>query len=430
MHTKYPVAALVVTAMAAGALWGTRAAVADTGAQDVVAAPAAAASSTAAAPATAGESTDAAAAPAPPQTVEQRIDALQQELTDLKGQLAAQQGKLEGCCPDQPKDACGNPLPKIDSGIYGDVYLQWQNRQTHHAAAPVTNYSDLRLYWAELGYNASSNDWSGHFSWLLDDNTNSVLLHEAWAKYQQKDKPWFFQAGRILVPFGNNNYYHATYPAVNDLGYSRLRAVGGGWDNGKSDISAYVYNPPVDVAGQSDVVRDYTIVWDPTKRAVDACHDGWKFTLGYNSNLAAHDLRLSGADPLTKRVAGANVFGQYDFHSGDCTVVHVLADYTQALGRYAPADLDANGDGVGDRPAALNTELVIEPKTDTLWGVSYQNTQEMKDYAGTRYGALYSRRLNKLAKFKLEYTHGIYNSYATGGQTKDDTLVGEIHLTF
>ena len=370
------------------------------------------------------------AAPAAPQTVDERIAALEKELADLKAQVSTQQTKLEGCCPEPEKDACGNPLPKIDSGIYGDVYLQWQNRQTHHLVGPNTNYSDMRIYWGEVGYNASSNDWSGHFSWLLDDNTNSVLLHEAWAKFQRKDHPWYFQAGRILVPFGNNNYYHPTYPAVNDLGYSRLRAIGGGYDNGKSDFSAYVYNPPVDVVGESDVVRDYTVVWDPTKRTADACHDGWKVTLGYNSNLPQHDLRLSGANPLTKRVPGMNAFGEYDFHNGDTGLVHVLADYTKALQRYSPADLDANGDGVGDQPAALNTELVFEPKTDTLWGIGYQNTQQMKDYAGERWSALYGRRLNKLAKLKVEYSHGTFNNYATTGQTKDDTLVGEIHLTF
>jgi hypothetical protein len=362
-------------------------------------------------------------------TVDQRIAALEQELADLKGQLSTQSGKLDACCPPPELDACGNPMPTIDSGIYGDVYLQWQNRQTQNMAGPKTNFSDMRIYWGEIGYNVKSDDWSGRFSLTLDDASSHALVHEAWAKYQRKDDPWFFQAGRVLVPFGNNNYYHPTYPAVNDLGYSRLRALGGGYDNGRSAFSAYVYNPYVDVAGESDAVRDYTAVWDITKQAADECKDGWKVTLGYNSSLPQHDLRLAGVDPLTKRVPGLNAFGQYDFHSGS-GLVHVLADYTQAASRYAAADLDADGDGRGDRPSALNTELVFEPQPDDIWGVSYQQTKEMKDYAGRRYGVLYGTRLNKLAKFKVEYTHGEFNSFATAGQTKDDTLVGEIRLTF
>jgi hypothetical protein len=85
---------------------------------------------------------------------------------------------------------------------------------------------------------------------------------------------------------------------------------------------------------------------------------------------------------------------------------------------------------VGDQPRALNTELVYEPCPDNLWGVAYEWTGEMKDYAKQRYGVLYGRRLSELATLKLEYTHGVYGQYATAGQDSDDRFVAEVALIF
>ena len=67
-------------------------------------------------------------------------------------------------------------------------------------------------------------------------------------------------------------------------------------------------------------------------------------------------------------------------------------------------------------------EFVYEPEPDRLWGVSYQATEEFADYASERYSLLFGRRLNDLVMFKLEYSHGIYDEFATGGQDTDATL--------
>jgi hypothetical protein len=320
----------------------------------------------------------------------------------------------------------------ISTSIYGNIYLHARARRSLVSPGDDVNFSDIDVYWGEIGINTSYEDWSGRFSVLLDDGTETVLLNEAWARYQRTDEcgtsPWFFQMGKVLVPFGNNTYYFPTYPAVNDLGYSTLHAIGGGYDSPNRAFSAYLYNSRAEVSGSNNTLSDYTLAWDITKHTATECEDGYELTVGYISQLASHDLRLAGTD-LESRVPAMNAFGRYDFHNG-AGLVHVLADYTWALQEFEATDLDADADGIGDAPAALNTELVFEPQPDTLYGISYQITDEFKDYAENRWGLMYGERLNKLMKFKLEYTHGEFGAFATGGQESDDTVVAELNLSF
>lgn len=372
----------------------------------------------------------AATEPAATLTLEQRMAALEAELAAVKAEAAA----AAACCPKPEEvDPCAEPDKPIETSIYGNVYLQWRNRRTSFLEDEDERFSDIDVYWGELGVNASYEDWSGRFSVLLDDSSEDVILNEAWARYQHKDDcgtdPWFFQVGKVLVPFGNNTYYFPTYPAVNDLGYSTLHAIGGGYDTPSSTFSAYAYNSRAELADSDNTIGDYTAVWDIARQTADDCRDGYELTVGYNSNLAAHDIRIAAEDTIQSRVPALNLFGRYDFNSNG-KLTHILADYTSALDEFDPLDLDADGDGLGDRPAALNTELVYEPETDTLYGVSYQITDQFADYAEERWGLLYGVRLNKLAKFKLEYTHGTFGEYATAGQDKEDTLVAEINLAF
>jgi hypothetical protein len=127
------------------------------------------------------------------------------------------------------------------------------------------------------------------------------------------------------------------------------------------------------------------------------------------------------------RVPAYNVFGRYDWGGNR---FHLLADYTAALDRFDSRDMDANNDDIGDKPSALNTEFVYEPHPDSLWGLSYQAAREMANYAETRYGVLFGKRLDDMALFKLEYTHGIYGDYITADQNTDDRLVAEVFIGF
>ena len=50
---------------------------------------------------------------------------------------------------------------------------------------------------------------------------------------------WFFQVGRLVLPFGNNDYYFPTYPAVNDLGYTTAHTLGTGVERPGAALLSY-----------------------------------------------------------------------------------------------------------------------------------------------------------------------------------------------
>jgi len=326
-------------------------------------------------------------------------------------------GECDPCCEED----------NIEVEFDGDFYIHIQGSATSYTDVNIddTEQSDLDLYWGELGVNVTDGTWSGRFSVFFDDESDNIDMLEAWAKYHCPCTGGFLHLGRIVMPFGDNDFYFPTYPAVNDLGYAELDAVGGGYDGELWGANAYLFNPDVEIVDEEDNFSDYAFTWDITKQKADECQDGWRLTAGYTSHLASGG--IFGYGPFIERVSAYNLFGRYDWGGNR---YHLIADYTTAIDEFDAADLDADGDGVGDQPTAMNFEFVYEPVPDTLWGVNYQITDEFADYAETRYGALYGRRLSELTMLKLEYTHGEYGDFVTNSQDTDDTFVAEFNLAF
>lgn len=315
----------------------------------------------------------------------------------------------------------------IETTLYGRFNLQAQSRRTTRLDDTTDDFGDVSVYWGEVGWDVSHKDWSARLSMLWDDADETMGVYEAWARYQDPGSGWFAQLGRIVLPFGNNDYYSPTYPAVNDLGYTTARTAGTGVEREGWGVSAYAFNPEVSLTDEDESVSDYSVVWNISTREADECRDGWKLRAGYITHLGSSDLRLGGEGPHHKRAAAYNVFGRYDWGGNR---FHLLADYTAAPDEFDERDLDANSDHVGDQPSALNTEFVYEPHPDNLYGVTYQTTDEMADYAETRYGLLFGKRLSDLAMLKVEYTHGVFGAYVTDEQDEDDTLVAEVSIEF
>lgn len=352
----------------------------------------------------------------------ERVEAIEEEMAEEEAGNDTYASQMEPT-PEAPEEEGA----AIDVAPYGYFNIQGRLQNTKLTTEETQKTSDVNVYWGEFGWDVSKDDWSGRFSVLWDDAEEDIRVYEAWAKYLHPSNGWFFQAGQVLLPFGNNDYYFPTYPAVNDLGFTTAHAVGVGVERPGWGMSAYVFNPKVEMIDEQDELSDYSVVWNMSEREASECQDGWKLRAGYTSHLATSDLRIAGEGPHHDRVAAYNVFGRYDWGGNR---FHLIADYTAALDEFDVRDMDANADQLGDQPRALNTEFVYEPCPDNLWGVSYQATSEMQDYAETRYGVLYGKRLSDLAMLKLEYTHGEFGSYATAHQDSDDSVVAEININF
>ncbi len=334
------------------------------------------------------------------------------------------------------EEAAAGEAGAIDVQLYGDITLHAFADSTASTAAGAdsTEESDVDIYWGELGVEAASGDWQGHFSVVLeDDGDGDVAVNEAYLRYDHPVQGFYGVIGRAVLPWGNNDYYFPSYPAANDLAYTTADAIGLGYSGPTGfGVSGWLYNPGADIAGDENSISDYAVRVDLLSRAADECTTGYKLAASFNSNLAAHDLRLAGDGPLADRVGAMNLFGRLDLGGNK---YHFIADYTAALDEFDAADLDtvqADGETVhtGDKPRALNVEFVYEPETDTLYGISYQATEELADYATTRYGAMYGQRLSELVMMKLEYSHGDYEDYATAFQDTDDRVVAELNLAF
>jgi hypothetical protein len=334
------------------------------------------------------------------------------------------------------EEAAADEASAVDVKLYGDITVHAYADSTEFTTtgADSNDTSDVDMYWGELGVDAVSGDWKGHFSVLLDDDGDEdVVTNEAYLRYDHPCNGFYGVIGRATLPWGNNDYYFPTYPASNDLAYTTADTIGLGYDGPTGfGISGWVFNPRVDITGDEDSMSDYALRVDLLNRAADECNVGYRLAASYSSNLGAHDIRLAGDGPLADRVGAYNVFGRLDLGGNKC---HFIADYTAAADEFDAADLDTvqvTGETVhvGDKPSALNMEFVYEPETDTLYGVSYQATEELADYAKTRYGVMYGQRLSDLVMMKFEYSHGDYDEYATAAQDTDDRFVAEFNLAF
>ncbi len=330
------------------------------------------------------------------------------------------------CPPDGPCDK------EIEVSLYGDFYIHslsynyGLDSTTPVAVYDEDEFSELKVLWGEVGWDVAYDNWSARFSFLWDDQEHAIDMYEAWARYDNPFSDLYGVMGHVLLPFGDNDYYFPTYPAVNDLSFTAAHTIGVGVDNESWGLSAWFFNP--DVEHDTDQLMDeIAVVWDITKREATDCWDGWRITAGYMSNLPEHDLRLIGDGPTASEVSAYNLFGRYDWKGNK---YHLIADYTTALDEYDVTELDINADGVGDLPSALNLEFVYEPKPDMLWGISYQATDELVDYAESRYSFMYGERLNPMAMLKLEVSHGEYGDFITHGQETDDSFVAEINIAF
>lgn len=335
-------------------------------------------------------------------------------------------GRCGKCPPDGPCDQ------QIQVSLYGDFYIHSLSyNYAIDSAGPSTitdedEFSHIKLLWGELGWDVALGDWSARFSFLWDDETHAIDMYEAWARYDEPFSDLYGVMGRVLLPFGDNDYYFPTYPATLDLGFTPAHTIGVGMETDSWGISAWVFNPHVE-HDTDELLDEISVVWDITKREATDCWDGWRFTAGYISNLPEHDSRMVGDGPIVSKVAAYNLFGKYDWAGNK---YHLIAEFITAIDEFDVTELDANGDGVGDIPSALNLEFIYEPKPDMLWGFSFQKTDEFIDYAESRFGFMYGERLNELAMLKFEITHGEYDDFATGGQTTDDSFVAEINIAF
>jgi hypothetical protein len=329
----------------------------------------------------------------------------------------------DGVCP--PPGAAA-PAPKIEFTPYGDVALQLRAGRTAIATGGTLDVSDVSVYWGEIGVDAVHQNMTAHASILLNSNEASIDLHEAYVAWEDAAGDWRIKGGRMVLPPGSRATTFPSYPAAVDLAYTRGDAVGAGIGKPEANLMAYVFNPAVDKLGENNTLSDYALALHLA--SPDSNPDrGWALNATMTSNLGASDLQLAGPGPLHKRVGGGNAWAELHWNGDEHRAV---AEYSWAFNRFDPLDLDANGDGAGDRPAAFDAEYVHTDCAGDEWGVAFQQTSEMADYARTRYTLMTGRKLNDIATLRLELSRGTFGDYSTIQARHDVQLAAEVRVKF
>jgi hypothetical protein len=335
---------------------------------------------------------------------------------------AADAGPCECTC-----DECSaEEVPPIELTPYGDVALQLRGSRTELAAGGNLDASDINFYWGEVGIDAQSDELRGHLSVLINDRAGSIDLHEAYAVWQSEGSDLAVKAGRTVLPPGSRLTTFPTYPAAVDLVYTRANAVGVTVGDAKSSLTALAFNPAVEIAGENDTFSDYAFGLHLAD-SDDPADDGFEFNATYTSHVGAADIQLAGPGPLASRVGGANTWAQWRWGGGEHSL---LAEYSWSFKAFATADLDANADGVGDRPKAFDAEYIHTSEDGCEFGVSLQKTRQMADYAKERWAILAGKQLTPHSTLRFEASRGTFDAFSTTGAKKDFQLVTELRVKY
>ncbi len=182
-----------------------------------------------------------------------------------------------------------------------------------------------------------------------EDDTEPVELDEGWARYIRDG--FFIGGGRRCLPFGTFDTFFVSDPFTLELGEMHESGLFFGYESDTVTLTAMVTN------GDLVTARKPAERLDLWAAAIDfEPQENIEVRLSWVSNIAEGDGFLAGAlssDPSYERSVGG-------LHAS----IHIAVACFECLGEFVmPSesfsrnDLDADGDGHGDRPAAANFEI-------------------------------------------------------------------------
>lgn len=335
-------------------------------------------------------------------------------------------GEPVGECAEDGAEETACDEPELSITPYGDLALQLRAGRVAIAGGGNLDTSDLTLYWGEAGVEAEYGNLRGAASVLLSTDDADAGLHEAYVEWNDAENGWAVRGGRLVQPLGLRDTVFPTYSAASDLVYTTANTIGGSLSSGNATFSAHAFNPQVEVTGQNDTLSDYVINLELTNASY-ATPDHYRISAGMTSHVAAGDIRLAGDGPLADRTAAGSLLGEYVWNCGRHRAV---VEYAWAFDAFDAADLDADGDGAGDKPSALNLEYIHTDSGGREFGVRHERTSEFSDYARERWAVMHGRRLNDYATFRVELSRGEYGDFSSVNAEHDTQLNAEVRIIF
>lgn len=278
--------------------------------------------------------------------------------------------------------------------------------------------SDLTLATAQLGLGAKATEHLGATLTLLYEEADDARIEVDEATIDLAQGPWQVRVGRQYLPFGVFRSHFISDPLTLELGETRETALRGGVHHDHFALEVFAFNGDAEQTGKDSQLRDFGASLSLTPV------DGLQLATSYLSDLAAsHSERLGSA--FSRRVGAWSASGVATFGP-----LELSGEYLGALQSFAAADLDANGDGSGDRPRAWNLEVAWLPLESLELAARLEGSDQFAGQPQRQYGLGGSWGFYQHATLALEYLHGRFDQ-AFGEGTKSRDLVSvQLALAF
>ncbi|HKL49480.1 MAG TPA: LbtU family siderophore porin [Desulfuromonadales bacterium] len=337
--------------------------------------------------------------------IDERIEHLEERQAEIYHTLAGK--KQAGLRSAITEKITISGLIEVEAGV----------AETHFTDAETVSESDIILATAQLGLGVElAEGITGDLILLYEEDATDLEVDEAAINFN--NEVWFGRLGQQYVPFGVFHSHFISDPLILELGETRETALLAGYGNDIVSISAYMFNGDAEKeTDREDHIRD----WGLSLRSTPI--EDLTVGASYISDLADSDAEIVG-DTFEERVGGWSAF--FTIEPGS---FHVTGEVLGADSKFSAADLDADGDGQGDRPLTWNLELAWYPSDVLELSVRYEGSDEFGGHPETQYGICTSWGVRENVSLSLEYLRGEFDSFGDGADTRN-MVTAQLGLEF
>ncbi|MCD6527260.1 MAG: LbtU family siderophore porin [Desulfuromonas sp.] len=286
--------------------------------------------------------------------------------------------------------------------------------------------SGLELATVELAVDAQAHPWvQGHVLFLYEEgDEDDVVIDEAFITIGNNDvTPFYLNAGRLYVPFGNFTTFMISDPLTLEMGETQETAVQIGYNDENWHASMYTFNGDTSEGDEFSTIEQfgahlgYSLEREAWNLAVDA---------SYASS-------LFDSDSLSEEYEDAAVNGDYIPGLGLHAVIGI-ADLT-LIGEYIAAleELDVDGEHID--PYTFNLEVAYTLELldrETAFALAWQGSDDLVGFLPEqRFMASVGISLFDDTALTVEYTHDEdYDTSDGGSDDSSNSLTAQLAYEF
>ncbi|MFO7559364.1 MAG: LbtU family siderophore porin, partial [Desulfobacterales bacterium] len=311
------------------------------------------------------------------------------------------------------------------------------------------NSSDISLSTAELGIEASINEWvTGNLVFLYEEDETDFDIDEGFITIENgKKMPFYLKAGKMYVPFGQYQSEMISDPLTLEIGETNETAVLAGFASNGFDLNLYAFKGDTMESADDERVTHFGASVTYAREFENGSIDvgaGYLSSLmdsgGLSNSLAEREtgIRETGGSADANLLQEAQFVGGFSVYGIlSAGPVTVIAEYVGAVEEYESDYTDAGGAEatIAFQPEAYGLEVdyaftVLEK--DAFVGAAYQRTDEMGGILPeTRYLACVGAEIFSSTVLSLEYAHDEDYDAADGGTGESaDRVTAKLAIEF